>query len=215
MDSAVVAALVHRAVGDQLTCIFVDHGFLRKNEAEQVVQTFGENFHVNLIHVQAQERFLERLKGVIDPEEKRRMHRAGVRGRARGGSREASRTRQFLAQGTLYPDVIESGTKQAARIKTHHNVGGLPETLKLKLVEPLRYLFKDEVRAVGEELGLAGRDRLAASLPRAGAGDPHPRRGHGGAPGHAAGGRRRSSSKRSARRVSIDGSSSASACSPR
>jgi GMP synthase (glutamine-hydrolysing) len=153
VDSAVTAGLVHRAVGEQLTCVFMDHGFLRKNEARQVVQTFGENFGVNLIHVQAQERFLNRLKGVIDPEQKRRLigeEYAAVLEEEAGKFGDA----QFLAQGTLYPDVIESGTRQAARIKTHHNVGGLPETLKLELVEPARYLFKDEVRAVGEELGL-------------------------------------------------------------
>jgi GMP synthase (glutamine-hydrolysing) len=153
VDSAVTAALVHRAVGDQLTCIFMDHGFLRKDEANQVVETFGRNFHVNLIHVQAQERFLQRLAGVVDPEEKRRIigdEYANVL------QEEADRFEdvQFLAQGTLYPDVIESGTREAERIKTHHNVGGLPDTLKLELVEPARYLFKDEVRAVGEELGL-------------------------------------------------------------
>ncbi len=153
VDSAVTAGLVHRAVGEQLTCIFMDHGFLRKNEAHQVVQTFGENFRVNLVHVQAQERFLKRLRGVIDPEEKRQIigdeyaHVLEEEARKLGAV-------QFLAQGTLYPDVIESGTRQAARIKTHHNVGGLPESLKLELVEPVRYLFKDEVRRVGEELGL-------------------------------------------------------------
>ena len=153
VDSAVTAALVHRAVGEQLTCVFMDHGFLRKNEAEQVVQTFQENFRVHLIHAQVQERFLRRLRGVADPEEKRRIigdEYAAVLEEEAGKIEDA----EFLAQGTLYPDVIESGTKQAARIKTHHNVGGLPDTLKLKLVEPARYLFKDEVRAVGEELGL-------------------------------------------------------------
>jgi GMP synthase (glutamine-hydrolysing) len=153
VDSAVTAAIAHRAVGDQLTCIFMDHGFLRKNEARQVVRTFGENFHVNLVHVRAQQRFLDRLAGVIDPEQKRR-----IIGEEYANVLEEEATNlgdaQFLAQGTLYPDVIESGTRQAARIKTHHNVGGLPETLKLALVEPCRYLFKDEVRAVGEELGL-------------------------------------------------------------
>jgi GMP synthase (glutamine-hydrolysing) len=153
VDSAVTAALVHRAVGEQLACIFMDHGFLRKGEAEQVERTFGENFQVNLVRVDAQERFLKRLRGVVDPEEKRRIigdEYANVL------EEEASKLgdAQFLAQGTLYPDVIESGTRQAARIKTHHNVAGLPETLKLELVEPARYLFKDEVRAVGEELGL-------------------------------------------------------------
>jgi GMP synthase (glutamine-hydrolysing) len=153
VDSAVTAALVHRAVGEQLTCIFMDHGFLRRGEAEQVVRTFGENFQVNLIHVQAQDRFLKRLAGVSDPEEKRRIIGEEY---AKVLEEDAEKLGdvEFLAQGTLYPDVIESGTREAARIKTHHNVGGLPETLKLKLVEPVRFLFKDEVRAVGEGLGL-------------------------------------------------------------
>jgi len=153
VDSAVTAALVHQSVGDQLTCIFMDHGFLRRGEAEQVVRTFGENFHVNLVHVQAQDRFLKRLDGVTDPEEKRRIIGDEYANVLEEGARKLGDV-EFLAQGTLYPDVIESGTRQAARIKTHHNVGGLPETLELKLVEPVRLLFKDEVRAVGEELGL-------------------------------------------------------------
>ena len=155
VDSAVTAALVHQAIGDQLTCIFMDHGFMRKGESEQVVNTFRENFHVNLIHVQAQERFLKRLQGIIDPEEKRRLIGAEYAAVLEEGAGEIGEV-QFLAQGTLYPDVIESGTRDAARIKTHHNVGGLPETLQLELVEPARYLFKDEVRAVGEEIGLPG-----------------------------------------------------------
>jgi GMP synthase (glutamine-hydrolysing) len=153
VDSAVTAALVHRAVGDQLTCIFMDHGFLRKGEAEQVVQTFRENFHVNLVHVQAQERFLNRLRDVVDPEEKRRLIGEEYAAVLEEEARRVGDAR-YLAQGTLYPDVIESGTRSAARIKTHHNVGGLPETLQLELVEPARFLFKDEVRRVGEELGL-------------------------------------------------------------
>jgi len=153
VDSAVTAALVHRAVGEQLTCVFMDHGFLRKNEAVQVVRTFGENFGVNLVHVQAQERFLGRLHSVVDPEQKRRIIGEEYANVLEEEARKLGDV-QFLAQGTLYPDVIESGTRDAARIKTHHNVGGLPETLKLSLVEPVRYLFKDEVRAVGEELGL-------------------------------------------------------------
>jgi GMP synthase (glutamine-hydrolysing) len=155
VDSAVTAAIVHQAIGDQLTCIFMDHGFLRKGESEQVVDTFRENFHVNLVHVQAQERFLKRLQGVIDPEEKRRIIGDEYAAVLEEGASKIGEV-QFLAQGTLYPDVIESGTRDAARIKTHHNVGGLPETLQLELVEPARYLFKDEVRAVGEELGLPG-----------------------------------------------------------
>jgi GMP synthase (glutamine-hydrolysing) len=131
----------------------MDHGFLRKNEADQVVRAFGENFRVNLVHVQAQDRFLTRLSDVVDPEEKRRIIGDEYANVLEEEARKLGDV-QFLAQGTLYPDVIESGTRQAARIKTHHNVGGLPETLKLELVEPLRYLFKDEVRAVGEELEL-------------------------------------------------------------
>ena len=153
VDSAVTAALIHRAVAGQLTCIFMDHGFLRKDEGEQVARTFGENFQLNLVHVQAQQRFLSRLQDVLDPEEKRKIIGEEYANVLEEEARKLGDV-QFLAQGTLYPDVIESGTREAARIKTHHNVGGLPETLKLELVEPVRYLFKDEVRRVGEELGL-------------------------------------------------------------
>ncbi|MHB0976804.1 MAG: glutamine-hydrolyzing GMP synthase [Candidatus Aquicultorales bacterium] len=153
VDSSVAAALVHRAVGDQLTCIFVDHGLLRKNEAELVVETFRKHFHINLVHVDASRRFIEKLTGVTDPEVKRKTIGNEF---IRVFEEEASKLKEvdFLVQGTLYPDVIESGTKDAAKIKTHHNVGGLPEDMQFKLVEPLRALFKDEVRAVGEELGL-------------------------------------------------------------
>jgi GMP synthase (glutamine-hydrolysing) len=156
VDSAVVATLIQKAVGDQLTCIFVDNGLLRREEPERVLQTFSQNLRMNLIHVQATDLFLERLAGVVDPEEKRRTiglefirifeEEAGKLGRV-----------DFLAQGTLYPDVIESMTpenKASAKIKTHHNVGGLPEVMALELMEPLRYLFKDEVREVGLALGL-------------------------------------------------------------
>jgi GMP synthase (glutamine-hydrolysing) len=145
--------LVHRAVGDQLTCIFVNHGLLRKGEAEQVSKTFEDFFKIRLIYVDAEDRFLTRLKGVTDPEQKRKIIGEEF---VRVFEEEAKKLPKvdFLAQGTLYPDVIESGTKQAAKIKTHHNVGGLPEDMNLKLVEPLRYLFKDEVRRVAEELGL-------------------------------------------------------------
>jgi GMP synthase (glutamine-hydrolysing) len=159
VDSAVAALLVHKAVGDQLTCVFVDHGLLRQNEAEQVVETFGGHFHVPLVHVQAQERFLSRLAGVEDPEQKRKIvgeefirvfeDEAGKLGDIR-----------FLVQGTLYSDVIESGGGEdgvAATIKSHHNVGGLPPDMHMQLVEPLRLLFKDEVRRVGEELGMPER----------------------------------------------------------
>jgi GMP synthase (glutamine-hydrolysing) len=159
VDSAVAALLVHKAVGDQLTCVFVDHGLLRENEAEQVVETFGGHFHVPLVHVRAQERFLTRLVGVDDPEEKRR--RVGKEF-IRVFEEEARRLGdvRFLVQGTLYSDVIESGGGEAgvaAKIKSHHNVGGLPADMQMELVEPLRLLFKDEVRRVGEELGLPER----------------------------------------------------------
>jgi len=158
VDSAVAALLVHKAVGDQLTCVFVDHGMLRKNEAEQVVETFGDHFHVPLVHVQAQDRFLELLAGVEDPEQKRK-----IIGREfiRVFEDEAQKLGdvRWLVQGTLYSDVIESGGTEgvAATIKSHHNVGGLPEDMKMQLVEPLRLLFKDEVRRVGEELGMPER----------------------------------------------------------
>jgi GMP synthase (glutamine-hydrolysing) len=155
VDSAVAALLVHRAVGDQLTCVFVDHGLLREGEAVQVVETFEGHFHVPLVHVDAQSRFLSRLEGVEDPEEKRR--RVGEEF-IRVFEEEARRlgSTRFLVQGTLYSDVIESGGTEgvAAKIKSHHNVGGLPADMAMELVEPLRLLFKDEVRRVGEALGL-------------------------------------------------------------
>ena len=153
VDSAVAALLVHKSVGDQLVCVFVDHGFLRKDEAVQVVETFEGHFHVPLVHVQAQERFLARLDGVSDPEEKRKAIGEEFIRVFEEVAREQAGVR-FLVQGTLYPDVIESGSKTAANIKSHHNVGGLPAEMALELVEPLRDLFKDEVRAVGAELGL-------------------------------------------------------------
>ncbi|HUP28004.1 MAG TPA: glutamine-hydrolyzing GMP synthase [Chloroflexia bacterium] len=156
VDSSVAAALVHRAIGDRLTCLFVDNGLLRQNEAAEVEETFGRNLHMNLVAVDASARFLSALEGVSDPEEKRkRIGNTFIR----VFEEEASRLGhfEFLAQGTVYPDVIESATPErpsAARIKTHHNVGGLPADLRFKLVEPLRYLFKDEVRRAGLELGL-------------------------------------------------------------
>jgi GMP synthase (glutamine-hydrolysing) len=178
VDSAVAALLVHKAVGDQLTCVFVDHGLLRENEAEQVVETFAGHFHVPLVHVQAQKRFLTRLAGVSDPEEKRKIvgeefirvfeeEARKLSGSARTESANADSCRRqgmgdvrFLVQGTLYSDVIESGGTDdgvAALIKSHHNVGGLPADMRMELVEPLRLLFKDEVRRVGEELGMPER----------------------------------------------------------
>ena len=154
VDSAVAAALVHRAVGDRLTCVFVDHGLLRMGEAEQVVATFRASLDIDLIHVDAADRFLAALTGVTDPEAKRMIIGETfirVFEDVAAGIEDA----RYLVQGTLYPDVIESGTKDAARIKSHHNVGGLPEDMDFELVEPLRDLFKDEVRAIGEELGLS------------------------------------------------------------
>jgi len=153
VDSACVAALIHKAIGDQLTCIFVNHGLLRLNEADQVRETFEDHFKIKLVYVDAEERFLARLKGITDPERKRKIigeefvrvfeeHASAIEGA------------RFLGQGTLYPDVIESGTKNAAVIKSHHNVGGLPEDMNLEVVEPVRWLFKDEVRKVAAELGL-------------------------------------------------------------
>jgi GMP synthase (glutamine-hydrolysing) len=171
VDSAVAAALVHKAIGDQLTCVYVDTGLMRANESEQVEETFRRQFHIDLVHVKAADRFFEALSGVTDPETKRKIigelfirifeevardlviekfSPAGQDG-AGGTVEEAA---GYLVQGTLYPDVIESGSGSAATIKSHHNVGGLPEDLAFDLVEPLRLLFKDEVRAVGEELGL-------------------------------------------------------------
>jgi GMP synthase (glutamine-hydrolysing) len=156
VDSAVAALLVHRAVGDQLTCIFVDHGLLRKSEAEQVVEAFEEHFRVPLVHVDAADRFLDRLAGVTDPETKRLIIGEEF---IRLFEDEAGRLGdvRHLVQGTLYSDVIESGSHTAAKIKSHHNVGGLPEDMDFHLVEPLRLIFKDEVRRVGEELGLPER----------------------------------------------------------
>jgi GMP synthase (glutamine-hydrolysing) len=153
VDSAVAALLVHRAVGEQLTCVFVDHGLNREGEPDQVEETFARHFHVPLVHVKAADRFLGRLGGVTDPEAKRRAIGEEFIRVFEEVAREHTGAR-FLVQGTLYPDVIESGSRTAANIKSHHNVGGLPEDMDLELVEPLRDLFKDEVRVVGAELGL-------------------------------------------------------------
>ena len=156
VDSSVAAALIHKAIGDQLTCVFVDHGLLRLGEAEQVMDTFAQHMHVKVVHVDASAEFFAALEGVVDPEQKRKIigrHFIEVFQREAGKVRNA----KWLAQGTIYPDVIESAgakTKKATAIKSHHNVGGLPETLHLKLLEPLRELFKDEVRALGLALGL-------------------------------------------------------------
>jgi GMP synthase (glutamine-hydrolysing) len=178
VDSAVAAALVHKAVGSQLTCVFVDTGLMRAGEADQVEDTFRRQFKVELVHVKAADRYFAALAGVTDPERKRKIIGelfirifeevardlgAGGTGEGDGAGAGAAESTadaphgdgpRFLVQGTLYPDVIESGSDTAANIKSHHNVGGLPDDLKFELVEPLRLLFKDEVRAVGEELGL-------------------------------------------------------------
>src|SRR5690625_1342371 len=153
VDSSVVAALIHKAIGDQLTCIFVDHGLLRKNEADDVMKVFADDFHMNIIKVDAKDRFLSKLQGVDDPEKKRKII----------GNEfiyvfddEADKLKDidFLAQGTLYTDIIESGTETAQTIKSHHNVGGLPENMQFELIEPLNTLFKDEVRELGTQLGV-------------------------------------------------------------
>ena len=153
VDSSVAALLVHRAIGDQLTCVFVDHGLNREGEPEQVEETFARHFRVPLVHVKAQDRFLAALAGVTDPEAKRKAIGTEFIRVFEEVARE-HRDARFLVQGTLYPDVIESGSDTAANIKSHHNVGGLPEDMAFELVEPLRDLFKDEVRAVGRQLGL-------------------------------------------------------------
>ena len=153
VDSSVVAVLIHKAIGDQLTCMFVDHNLLRKNEADEVMKIFADGFNMNVIKIDARERFMSKLAGVSDPEKKRKII----------GNEfiyvfddEAAKLSDmdFLAQGTLYTDIIESGTATAQTIKSHHNVGGLPENMKFELIEPLNTLFKDEVRALGAELGL-------------------------------------------------------------
>ncbi len=153
VDSSVVAAILHRAIGDQLTCVFVDHGMMRLNEGEQVVHAFRDHFHVNLIHVDAEERYLALLAGVTDPEVKRRLIGEEF---WKLFFEEAVKLEgaRWLAQGTLYPDVIESGSKTAAKIKSHHNLIPFPPGVHFDLIEPLKALFKDEVRAVGAELGL-------------------------------------------------------------
>ena len=180
VDSSVAAVLIHEAIGEQLTCIFVDHGLLRQDEAEQVVETFRDRFNIRLVHRDASDLFLDALDGVTDPEVKRKtIGRLFIdvfeeEAAKLGGA-------DYLAQGTLYPDVIESVSftgGPSVTIKSHHNVGGLPERMRMKLIEPLRELFKDEVRALGRELGMPESDRRPASVPRAGSGDPHSRRDH-------------------------------------
>lgn len=153
VDSSVVAALLLKAIGNQLTCVHVNHGLLRKGEPEQVIQVFRDNLGANLVYVDAVDRFLDKLAGVADPEQKRKIIGAEF---IRVFEEEARKLEgiEFLAQGTIYPDIVESGTKTAKMVKSHHNVGGLPEDLQFQLVEPLKMLFKDEVRACGCALGL-------------------------------------------------------------
>ena len=153
VDSSVVAALLIKAIGQQLVCVHVNHGLMRKNESESVVKVFRDELHANLVYVDATERFLGKLENVVDPEEKRKI----IGGEFIRVFEEEARKLEgidFLGQGTIYPDIIESGTKTAKMVKSHHNVGGLPEDLQFELVEPLKQLFKDEVRACGIELGL-------------------------------------------------------------
>ncbi len=185
VDSSVAAALIHRAIGDQLTCVFVDHGLLRQDEGRLVMEMFGGRLHARVIHVDAGAQFLGQLAGVTDPEQKRKIigrefvevfKAEAARLKAGDGGHKGA---TFLAQGTIYPDVIESGgatTKKAVTIKSHHNVGGLPAELGLKLLEPLRDLFKDEVRELGIAPRPARRDGAPPSLPRARPRRPHPRR---------------------------------------
>jgi GMP synthase (glutamine-hydrolysing) len=170
VDSGTAALIVHRAVGDRLICVYVDHGLMRKNESEQVVAAFRDHFHVPLVHVDAAERFMAKLRGVVDPEEKRLIIGEEF---IRVFEQQAAKLQdvRFLVQGTLYSDVIESGggvSNGAARIKSHHNVGGLPERHDFQLIEPLRQLFKDEVRVVAAELGMP--DRLVWRQPFPGPG---------------------------------------------
>ena len=156
VDSSVVAALIHKAIGDQLTCIFVDHGLLRKNEANEVMESLADDFHMNIIQIDAADRFLSKLSGVEDPEKKRKIignEFIEVFNEEAGKLTDVD----FLAQGTLYSDVIESGTETGKMVKSHHNVGGLPEDMQFELIEPIRTLFKDEVRELGTALGLPDR----------------------------------------------------------
>ena len=187
VDSSVAAALIHRAIGDQLTCVFVDHGLLRLNEGDMVMEMFAGKLHAKVIRVDASELFLGKLAGVSDPEAKRKIiGREFVEvfkaeaARLKAGLDGAHKGAKWLAQGTIYPDVIESGgakSKKAVTIKSHHNVGGLPEQLGLKLLEPLRDLFKDEVRELGVALGLPPEMVYRHPFPGPGPGRAHPGRG--------------------------------------
>ena len=198
---------MHKAIGDQLTCVYVDTGLMRANESEQVEETFRRQFHIDLVHVKAADRFFEALAGVTDPEAKRKIIgelfirifeevardlviESSGRRRRSGAPGAGDEPAGYLVQGTLYPDVIESGSDSAATIKSHHNVGGLPDDLAFDLVEPLRLLFKDEVRAVGEELGLPHDIVWRQPFPGPGPGRAHRGRGHPRAGRHPPGRRR-------------------------
>ena len=192
VDSAVAAVLIHEAVGDQLTCVFVDHGLMRANEAEQVVSLFRNSYNIPLVHVDASADFLAGLDGVTDPEAKRKFIGAEFISVFEAEAAKIGGA-DFLAQGTLYPDVIESVSftgGPSVTIKSHHNVGGLPERMNMTLVEPLRELFKDEVRELGRELGLPQAFVSRHPVPGAGPRHPHPGRGHQGELRHIAQGRR-------------------------
>ena len=193
VDSAVAAALVHKAIGDQLTCVFVDTGLMRLDEAEQVEETFRGQFHVDLIHVKAADRFLAALDDVADPERKRKIIGETFIRVFEEVARDVEDAR-FLVQGTLYPDIVESGGSgegaDQAVIKSHHNVGGLPDDMQFELVEPLRNLFKDEVRSDRRRARAARGDRVAPALPRPGSGGARRRHDHARAPRHPAAGRR-------------------------
>lgn len=167
VDSSVAAVLVHQAVGDQLTCVYVDHGFMRKNESAEVKKIFTEQFHLNLVFVDASERFMSKVEGVSDPETKRKGIGNEFIRLFEDEARKLGKV-DFLVQGTLYPDIVESGTETAETIKSHHNVGGLPEDMQFELIEPLRMLFKDEVREVGRELGIP--DEIVSRQPFPGPG---------------------------------------------
>lgn len=167
VDSSVAAVLVHQAIGDQLTCVYVDHGFMRKNESAEVKKIFTEQFHLNLVFVDASERFMNKVEGVSDPETKRKGIGNEFIRLFEDEARKLGKV-DFLVQGTLYPDIVESGTETAETIKSHHNVGGLPEDMQFELIEPLRMLFKDEVREVGRELGIP--DEIVSRQPFPGPG---------------------------------------------
>ncbi|HVJ49380.1 glutamine-hydrolyzing GMP synthase [Desulfitobacterium sp.] len=167
VDSSVAAVLVHQAIGDQLTCVFVDHGFMRKDEAVEVKKTFTEQFHLNLVFVDASERFMSKVEGISDPETKRKNIGSEFIRLFEDEARKLGQV-DFLVQGTLYPDIVESGTETAETIKSHHNVGGLPDDMQFELIEPLRMLFKDEVREVGTKLGIP--DEIVSRQPFPGPG---------------------------------------------